>query len=319
MTAIHVTTQAELDAALNNPLITYADHEIIICNTDGTWITIGSDYGKDIRAWGSATVRAWGSATVEAWGSATVEAWGSATVRAWGSATVRAWGSATVRAWGSATVEARDSATVRAWGSATVRARGSATVRAWGSATVEARDSATVEARGSATVRARDSATVRASGLYVVTRRLSTSATVTGGTILDLTTLDLTRIDNWAAYYGAKTDDGMLTLYKALPADGTTGKRYGHPVEWPTGGGIVECDDWDPELCCGGGLHLSPTPWQARQYLDGNDQRGARFLECRAQAAEVIPLRGDKVKARSVVVIREVDVDGDPVAGGEAR
>ena len=157
MTAIHVTTQAELDAALNNPTITYAEHEIIICNTDGKWITIFN------------------------------------------------------------------------------------------------------------------------------------------------------------------TDDWMLTLYKALPADGTTGKRYGHPVEWPTGGGIVECDDWDPELCCGGGLHLSPTPWQARQYLDGNDQRGARFLECRAQAAEVIPLRGDKVKAQSVVVVREVDVDGDPVAGGEAR
>ena len=32
MTAIHVTTQAELDAALNNPKISYAEHEIIICN-----------------------------------------------------------------------------------------------------------------------------------------------------------------------------------------------------------------------------------------------------------------------------------------------
>ena len=50
MTAIQVATQAELDAALNNPKITYADHEIIICNTDGKWITIGSDHGKDIRA-----------------------------------------------------------------------------------------------------------------------------------------------------------------------------------------------------------------------------------------------------------------------------
>ena len=263
MTAIHVTTQAELNAALNNPKITYAEHEIIICNTDGKWITIEGDHGKDIRACDSATVRASGSATVRAWGSATVRAWDSATVEAWGSATVRAC------------------------------------------------DSATVEASGSATV--------RASGLYVVTRRLSTSATVTGGTILDLTTLDQTRIDSWAAYHGAQTDDGMLTLYKAVPADGTTGKRYGHPVEWPTGGGIVECDDWDPEPYCGGGLHLSPTPWQARQYLDGGDQRGARFLECRAPAAEVIPLRDDKAKARSVVVVREVDVDGDPVAGGEAR
>ncbi|WP_240038170.1 DUF2807 domain-containing protein [Actinomyces procaprae] len=343
MTAIHVTTQAELDAALHNPKITYAEHEIIICNTDGEWITIGNDHGKDIRAWGSATVEAWGSATVRASDSATVRASGSATVRASDSATVRAsgsatvrasdsatvraWGSATVEAWGSATVRASDSATVRAsgsatveaWGSATVRASGSATVEASDSATVEASDSATVRASGSATVEASDSATVRASGLYVVTRRLSTSATVTGGTILDLTTLDLTRIDDWAAYHGAQTDDGMLTLYKAIPADGTTGKRYGHPVEWPTGGGIVECNDWVPEPYCGGGLHLSPTPWQARQYLDSEDQRGARFLECRVPAAEVIPLHGDKVKAPSVVVVREVDADGNPVAGGEAR
>ena len=90
MTRIIVTTQAELDAALTNPEITYYEHEIIICNTDGKWITIGSDYGKDIRASGSASVEAFGSATVEASGSATVEASGSATVRAFGSATVLA-------------------------------------------------------------------------------------------------------------------------------------------------------------------------------------------------------------------------------------
>ena len=255
MTEIRVTTQAELDAALADPAITYDEHVIIICSPAGEWITVADDRGKDVRASGSATVRAWGSATVEAWGSATVRAWDSATVRASGSATVEAW----------------------------------------------------------------DSATVRASGLYVVTRRLSTSATVTGGTVLDMTTLNPGCIDDWAAYHGARIDnEGTLTLYKAIPASGVTGQRYGRPVEWPTDG-IVECDDWIPEPHCGGGLHLSPTPWQARQYLRREERRDARFLECRAEVAEAVPLSGAKLKAPSVVVIREVDIDGNPVAGGEAR
>ena len=302
MTAIHVTTQAELDAALTNPAHTYSTHEIVIDTPAGVWITIGSDHGKDIRASGSATVRAWGSATVEAWDSATVEAWGSATVRAWGSATVRAWGSATVRAWGSATVEASGSATVEAWDSATVEASGSATVRA----------------SGSATVRAWGSATVRASGLYVVTRRLSTSATVTGGTILDLTTLDLTSIDNWAAYHGATVEDGIVTLYKCLPQNLTSGSNCGRHTVWPTSGDI-ECDDFEATDERGHGLHLSPTPEHAWAYL--SDESRPRFLEVTAPLDDIVPITGGtaKCKVRSCTVVREVDVMGRPVTSEAAK
>ena len=81
MSAITVTTQAELDAALREHGDD-ASTTIIIDSPRGVWVTI-SDTGK-------ATVSAWGSATVEARGSATVRAWDSATVRAWDSATVEA-------------------------------------------------------------------------------------------------------------------------------------------------------------------------------------------------------------------------------------
>ena len=104
MTHLTVTTQAELDAALQRDDL----HKITIDSAHGVWLHV-SNNGIN-----SATVRAWDSATVEAWGSATVEASGSATVEASGSATVEASGSATVRASGSATVEASGSATVRA-------------------------------------------------------------------------------------------------------------------------------------------------------------------------------------------------------------
>ena len=222
MTAIHVTTQAELDAALTNPAHTYSTHEIVIDTPAGVWITIGSNHGKDIRASGSATVEASGSATVEA------------------------------------------------------------------------------------------------SGLYVVTRRLSTSATVTGGTILDLTTLDLTSIDNWAAYHGATVEDGIVTLYKCLPQDLTSGSDCGRHTVWPTSGDI-ECDDFEATDERGHGLHLSPTPEHAWAYL--SDESRPRFLEVTAPLDDIVPITGGtaKCKVRSCTVVREVDVMGRPVTSEAAK
>ena len=121
MATITVTTQADLDAALEKHRDD-RDTTILIASERGVWLQASAYGSATVRAYGSATVRAYDSATVRAYGSATVEAYGSATVEAYGSATVEAYGSATVRAYGSATVRAYGSATVRAYGSATVRA-----------------------------------------------------------------------------------------------------------------------------------------------------------------------------------------------------
>ena len=120
MTRITVTTQAELDAALTNPKITYAEHEIVIDTPAGVWIEVSDDHGQDVHACGSSSVRAFGSATVRAFGSATVRAYGSASVTAGGSSSVIAGGSSSVIAFGSASVRAFGSASVTAFGSASV-------------------------------------------------------------------------------------------------------------------------------------------------------------------------------------------------------
>ena len=291
MTARRVTTQEDLDSALADGSVT----EILIDSPRGVWLTV--------TASGSATVRASGSATVEAYDSATVTAYGSATVRAYGSATVEAYDSATVRAYDSATVTASGSATVTASDSATVRAFGSATVEASGSATVTAFDSATVRAFGSATVRAYDSATVRASA-YVAVHLFSARATVTGGVVIDVTALDLTQIRTWAAYHGAVADDEHLTVYKAVGDDWQTDRKG-----WVYEPGLtVEAADWDGLAECGGGLHLCATPSRSGRYYAA----ATRFVECLVDMSEAVVV-GDKIKARSVRVVREVDLFGREV------
>ena len=223
------------------------------------------------------------SATVEASGSATVEAWGSATVEAWGSATVRASDSATVGAWGSATVEASDSATVGAWDSATVEAWGSATVRAW------------------------DSATVRATP-WVAVHLHGARATVTGGHIIDVSALDLTDAPTWCAYHGVPVVDGVATLYKAIGDTWTTDRGTDYSP-----GSAPEAADWRDDHQCGGGLHFSPTPTQARDYHPS----ATRYVAVGVRLDELSPILGGtpKAKARRVVIAcREVTIDGKAVS-----
>ncbi len=271
-------------------------------------------YGSaTVQASGSATVEAYGSATVQAYGSATVQAYGSATVQAYDSATVRAYGSATVQASGSATVEASGSATVQAYGSATVQAYGSATVQAYGSATVQAYDSATVQAYDSATVRAYGSATVRAYGSATVTATPhvavhlhSARATVTGGVVIDLTRLDLTDPRTWCEHHGVDiTAGGEALLYKAVGPDLRAGEDY-IPTVYEIGA-TVEATDWRDDHRCGGGLHVSPRPAQARRYRHGTD---ARYLRVAAPLADIRPISADKCKTRQVRVLAEVDAFG---------
>ena len=215
------------------------------------------------------------------------------------SATVEAWGSATVEAWGSATVRASDSATVGAWGSATVEASDSATVGAW--------DSATVEAWGSATVRAWDSATVRATP-WVAVHLHGARATVTGGHIIDVSALDLTDAPTWCAYHGVPVVDGVATLYKAIGDTWTTDRGTDYSP-----GSAPEAADWRDDHQCGGGLHFSPTPTQARDYHPS----ATRYVAVGVRLDELSPILGGtpKAKARRVVVAcREVTIDGTEVA-----
>ena len=287
-----VCTQDQLDAA-----VARGDTDIIIQSSGGVWLCVS----------GSVTVRASGSATVTASGSATVTAYGSATVRASGSATVTASGSATVRAYDSATVRASDSATVEAYGSVTVTASGSATVTAYDSASVRAYDSVTVRAYDSVTVRASSSVTVRAYGAATVTASPhvavhlhSGHARVSGGVLIDLTTLDLADPQTWCDYHGVPVTDGIAIVHKAVGDNWTTSRGTDYSP-----GALPSCDDWTDDNDCGGGLHFSPHPWQALSYYPD----ATRYVAVGVALADLRPILGGTPKCKAprvVVACREV-------------
>ena len=192
-------------------------------------------------------------------------------------------------------------------GSATVRAGGSATVEARGSATVEARGSATVRAGGSATVQAWDSATVQA-GNWVAVHIHSAHATVTGGHIIDTTSLDLTNPATWCAYHGIHVDDNNNAhLYKAVD-DGLYAGHSWTPTQYTIGATITP-DQWRDNNRCGYGLHASPTARQAQGYYSA----AARFLEVVCPVTDLRPIDASKAKAPALLVLREVDLNGSPL------
>jgi len=289
MTAIYVHNQDELDAALNNPKYTYSDHEIIIDSPDGVWLEVHDRRYLDVLAYGSSTVRAYGSSTVRAYGSSTVRAYGSSTVRAYGSSTVLAYESSTVLAYESSTVRAYESSTVLAYGSSTVLAYGSSTVLAYESSTVTA-------------------------GSLVAVHLFSANATINGGVIIDVTTIDDSDAKQWVDYHGAEINGDEIFLYKALGEDLISGKIYDSRIEWPTSG-VVSCDDWEPTNECGGGIHLSPHPHQAAYYCEPEAER---MLLCSAKLEDIYPIptfSAPKCKVQSVTVLREVALDGGDLKG----
>ena len=212
-----------------------------------------------------------------------------------------------VRASGSATVRASHSATVRASGSATVRASGSATVQAWGSATVQASGSATVQAWDSATVQAWDSATVEATP-YVAVHLFSARATVTGGVVIDIASLDQNNPRTWCELHGVTIDDdGNAHLYKAVDDSLTAGHSW-TPTTYAIGSD-PRCDEWLDNNNCGGGLHVCPTAWQALDHY----AEATRYLETAAPLDSIRPIDATKCKAPTVHVLREVDLYMRPV------
>jgi hypothetical protein len=116
MSAIEVTTQAQLDKALKN----LKPGDYVACIGGSIYSPLVVSGSAHVEAWESAHVVARESAHVVARESAHVAARESAHVAARESAHVVAWGSAHVVAWESAHVVARESAHVVAWGSAHV-------------------------------------------------------------------------------------------------------------------------------------------------------------------------------------------------------
>ena len=180
-------------------------------------------------------------------------------------------------------------------------------VLASGSVTVRASDSATVRASGSAIVRASDSATVEAAP-YVAVHLFSARATVTGGVVIDIASLNQNDPRTWCELHGVMDDDdGNAHLYKAVDDNLTAGHSW-TPTAY-TLGSDPHCNQWLANDCCGFGLHVCPTAWQARDHYSD----ATRYLEVTAPLASLRPIDATKCKAPTVHVLREVDINMRPV------
>lgn len=220
-----------------------------------------------------------------------------------GDAMVKVSGDVMVRAFENALVNALDNSTVRAWDCTTVVA--------YGSATVSAGDHATVRAWNRVSVAAYDDATVKA-GTCVPVHVNSKNVTHQGGVIIDMTTIDVNDPETWCAMHLVEVDeDGQAHLYKALDADLNAGHYY-RLTNYPIGHIVDDTANWVDNNKCGGGLHVSPTPWLAKTYY----KEASRFVEVCCPVEDLRPINEAKAKAPRLRVLREVTVDGSPVGGG---
>jgi len=190
----------------------------------------------------------------------------------------------------------KGSSRVEAWGSSSVEAWGSSRVVAWGSSSVVAWDSSRVEAWGSSRVEAS-----KYVAIHLHSKRVSLSGS---GVIIDVTDINTHRVPDFIDYYGVTVTDGWATVYKAVDDDLKSGRHFAYPI-----GATVTAPDWKPTQECGAGLHFGHRPAVARDYF----REATRFLECQVEVASMVAL-GDKVKAESCRVVREVDIHGDAVA-----
>ncbi len=182
-----------------------------------------------------------------------------------------------------ATVEASENATVEASENATVRAWENATVRAWENAILRLlSDTIKSEAFHSVTIICQDcKPTIKRHGTGVAVVRTKTFRHT---------------VKSFCEIYGDGTKP--LTLYKSVKEDGCD--HHTGRIKYK---GAVECPDWDPNpnRQCGGGLHLSPTPYDALRYHDG------KVLVCEVARKDIVVFPTDvtKVRCRKVKVIGE--------------
>ena len=182
--------------------------------------------------------------------------------------------------------------------------------RAWDSSTVDRAAGAPPRRsrRGLGCALGADSAADSAvtAGKWTAVHLHSAYATVQGGVVIDLTTLDLADATTWAEYGGATTDGDTITVYKAV--DDQLDAGHSHRLTRYPIGETVTAPDWIANDQCGHGLHFGITPRHAQRYFTA----ATRFLEVTIDATEAVGL-GDKIKAKSCTVVREVTIDGKAV------
>lgn len=236
-----------------------------------------------VMAHDQSTVISGPDGVVTADGSATVL--GSGVVNASGHAHVLVGGSASVTAWARARLELSGAATARVTGEATVLAGEESRVWAGGLSQVELSQDAMCLVAGMAPdggvgITTPDSVAAGREGtVYRADGSLST--------LQDPTT--------WCQMFHVAVDNGVATVYKAVDTFWTTAWAVRQGIFY-TPGSCPEAPDWE-DSDTGGGLHFSPTPFQARQVV----RNCTHVVSCGVRLDEMRPLTDDVCKAPRVV------------------
>ncbi|GEM_PF-2774774 len=220
-------------------------------------------------------------------------------VTADGSATVL--GSGVVNASGRAHVVAGGSASVTAWGHAQLELSGAAAARVSGEASVLAGEDSRVWAGGLSQVELRQDAMCLVSGLAPDggVRIVTPDAVAPGqegqvyragggiSTLADPTT--------WCQMFHVAVDNGVATVFKAVDTFWTTAWAVRQGIFYRPGS-LPVAPDWE-DADTGGGLHFSPTPFQARQVV----RSCTHVVSCGVRIDEMRPLTDEVCKAPRVV------------------
>ncbi len=252
---------------------------------ENTSATLWGNASADLRENARATLRE--NARAELWGNASATLWGNASAELWGNTRAVLWGNSHAELWGNASADLRENARapLRENTSATLWGNSSAT--RWGNASAEL-------------------------SRFTVAWLRSPWAKATGtGHVIDMTAVDLGDPALWADFHGVKVVDGIATVYKALKDHYGT-DRLGWEGKYAPGE-TPEAPDWRDDASCGGGLHFSPTPRQASEYLED----ATRWVKVGVELATLRPILDGgtpKCEAPKVVVpCVEVDINGEPV------
>jgi hypothetical protein len=138
----------------------------------------------------------------------------------------------------------------------------------------------------------------------------SKAVALSGGVVIDVTDVDQYDPQTWLDYHGVSVTDGKATVYKAVDADLNAGQGY-RLTKYPIGGTVTAA-----RLEAVEGLRLRAAlrlPAPHREAVLQRQRPQPRFLECLIDVASFVAL-GDKCKAESVTVVREVTVDGEAVS-----
>lgn len=277
---IHVDSPADVDLWLPRRSVSLFDGGAMIHVHGRSRIVLADGMAV---AHDEATVTCGPDAVVTAGDRVTV--FGSGVVNASGSAHVIADGSASVTAWDRAVVELTGAATATVSGEASVDAAHDSRVRAGGLAQVRLRDDAMCLVRGMAPDGGVRVTTADAVWQAEEGRVYSASGEVS--TLADPYT--------WCRMFHVATADGVATVFKAVDAFWTTARAARVGVFYRPGT-LPQAPDWVDDDA-GGGLHFSPTPFQAREVV----RSCAHVVACGVLIAELRPVSDDVCKAPRVV------------------